>query len=90
MEMSIKRPVEATNSSYKLQDKPICKILKLPSYKLQIFWADRFYGVTFSTRFFIVKKYSFFSKSTFSLIFHFVLSCLGKKPQIKFWYDEYI
>ena len=44
----------ATCPSYqfKLQDtsQPICKILKLPSYKLQIFRTDRFSGVTFPIR----------------------------------------
>ena len=52
MEMSIKRPAQATNSRYKLQDtsQPICNILKLPSYKLQISRTDRFSGLTFPTR----------------------------------------
>ena len=52
MEMSIERPSQATNSSYKLQDtsQHICEILKLPSYKLQIFRTDRFSGLTFPTR----------------------------------------
>ena len=59
MEMSIERPAQATNSSYKLQDtsQPICKILKLPSYKLQIFRTDRFSGLTFPTRLSGIWKY---------------------------------
>ena len=38
---------QATDSSYK----PMCKILKLPSYKLQIFRTDHFSGLTFPTIF---------------------------------------
>ena len=65
--MSIERPDQATvqatrykrqatDSSYKLQDtsQPICKILKLPSYKIQAtsdkLQTDRFSGLTFPTR----------------------------------------
>ena len=48
------RPIWKGQSSDlpKLQDtsQPICKILKLPSYKLQIFRTDRFSSLTFPTR----------------------------------------